>query len=242
MLVYRRGSSIFLPLCSLFYSIYMSQIIVDLIYSLFPSFSICKWIGLRENPQEAIDFLIKLLILDFPVNFPLNQSIESLVFFHLFEINAIDFFHSRPFQLTMVTWPTAGGRRRGEPGWWGSPCWGTGEAIGVTNSCHQRSIRGYTWGYHMYLANCPITVERSTILSIFLMGKSTISMAMCNSYVKLPACITHNSGWLLDHWNNVGNPMPQLPWLGMVEIHPYKWWFGGVLLLGLPHYTASEKW
>ena len=34
-----------------------------------------QWIGLRENPQETIDFRVKHG--GFPVNCPLNQSIES---------------------------------------------------------------------------------------------------------------------------------------------------------------------
>jgi len=37
-----------------------------------------QWIGLRENLQETIDFPI--FIWGFPVNFPLNQSIESNIF------------------------------------------------------------------------------------------------------------------------------------------------------------------
>ena len=38
-------------------------------------FSKCQWIGLRENLQETIDFPIEYG--GFPVNFPLNQSIEN---------------------------------------------------------------------------------------------------------------------------------------------------------------------
>jgi hypothetical protein len=36
--------------------------------------TIGKWIGLRENLQEIIDFPMKYI--GFPVNFPFNQSIE----------------------------------------------------------------------------------------------------------------------------------------------------------------------
>ena len=37
--------------------------------------SYSQWIGLRENLQETIDFPIKYG--GFPVNFPLNQSIDT---------------------------------------------------------------------------------------------------------------------------------------------------------------------
>ena len=41
--------------------------------------------------------------------------------------------------------------------------------------------------------NAYIAMERSTML---LMGKSTISMAILNSYVSLPEGSTQNTGWL----------------------------------------------
>jgi hypothetical protein len=50
------------------------------------------------------------------------------------------------------------------------------------------------------------------------MGKSTISMAMFNSYVKLPGGIfRYGNPWCLGHPPILGNPKPLVIFLGELE-------------------------